>query len=124
MIQKQPPRSVLRNKCSENVQQNYRGTASPQNTSGGLLLMIHQCFLQLPGNIDGYDVERRKLKVPINARYIRINPSAWRNGICMRVEFYGCSIEEGISISFAVINRRTLEDLLRSKCIGKKNEVF
>ena len=96
------------------------GTASPQNTSGGLLLMIHQCFLQLPGNIDGYDVERRKLKVPINARYIRINPSAWRNGICMRVEFYGCSIEEGISISFAVINRRTLEDLLRSKCIGKK----
>ena len=89
--------------------------------------MIHRCFLQLRGNTNGYDVERRKLKVPINARYIRINPSAWRNGICMRVEFYGSSLGECISISFVVINRRTLEDLLRSKCTGQKmffNENF
>ena len=51
-------------------------------------------FFQLPGNTDGYSVERRKLKVPIDARYIRINPSKWKNGICMRVEFYGCSLSK------------------------------
>ena len=67
--------------------------------------MIHKCILQLRGNSDGYDVERRKLKVPINARYIRINPTEWRNGICMRVEFYGCSLGAGISLSFIVKNR-------------------
>ena len=51
-------------------------------------------LFQLPGNADGYGIERRKLKVPIDARYIRINPSKWKNGICMRVEFYGCSLSK------------------------------
>ena len=54
----------------------------------------HNVFFQLPGNTDGYSIERRKLKVPIDARYIRINPSKWKNGICMRVEFYGCSLSK------------------------------
>lgn len=25
-------------------------------------------------------------------RYIRINPTGWRNKICLRVEVYGCSL--------------------------------
>ena len=54
-------------------------------------------FFQLPGNTNGYGIERRKLKVPIDARYIRINPSKWKNGICMRVEFYGCSLSKFFS---------------------------
>lgn len=27
---------------------------------------------------------------PIVAKYIRINPTSWKNDICLRVEYYGC----------------------------------
>jgi hypothetical protein len=26
----------------------------------------------------------------IVAKYIRINPTSWKNDICLRVEYYGC----------------------------------
>jgi len=46
----------------------------------------------MKGNTNGYSIETRKLSTPIIARYVRINPSEWKNGICMRIEFYGCPL--------------------------------
>ena len=45
------------------------------------------------GNKDLETVVYHDLNPPINARYIRIEPTAWKLWISMRAEFYGC---EGI----------------------------
>jgi len=42
------------------------------------------------GNLDTDSIVYNKLKQPITARYIRIQPVAWRAGISMRMELYGC----------------------------------
>ena len=43
-IQKQPPRCVLKKRCSENMQQTYRGTPMPKcdfNKVAATLLKLH-----------------------------------------------------------------------------------
>ena len=48
----------------------------------------------LPANRASYTTEGVTLKTPINARFVRVNPLTWKNSICMRLEFYGCSYGE------------------------------
>ncbi|KAL1514303.1 hypothetical protein ABEB36_003581 [Hypothenemus hampei] len=42
------------------------------------------------GNIDGDTVHKNEFEVPIIAKWIRINPTRWRDRISMRVELFGC----------------------------------
>ncbi|XP_028398211.1 lactadherin-like [Dendronephthya gigantea] len=42
------------------------------------------------GNQNSYDVSDHILKPAIIANHIRINPTSWKNDICLRVEYYGC----------------------------------
>ena len=42
----------------------------------------------MPGNVDGSQVEGTT--VDIQAAYLRFTPKRFKNGICMRVELYGC----------------------------------
>ena len=42
----------------------------------------------MPGNVDGNQVEGTT--VDIQAAYLRFTPKRFKNGICMRVELYGC----------------------------------
>lgn len=42
------------------------------------------------GNQNSYDVSDHILNPAIIAKYIRINPTSWKNDICLRVEYYGC----------------------------------
>ena len=52
---------------------------------------LHFIFFQIfPGNNDRYTPVSHDLKIPIIARYIRINPETWQSHISMRAEFYGC----------------------------------
>ncbi|XP_046841299.1 lactadherin-like [Xenia sp. Carnegie-2017] len=42
------------------------------------------------GNKNSFDVVDHNIHPAIVAKYIRINPTAWKNDICLRVEYYGC----------------------------------
>ena len=42
---------------------------------------------------------------PIVAKYIRINPTSWKNDICLRVEYYGC---DGKIFSLRTLGRKNL----------------
>ncbi|XP_067118994.1 neurexin-4 isoform X3 [Centruroides vittatus] len=42
------------------------------------------------GNTDGDSVHTNYFDIPIIARWIRINPTRWRDRISMRIELYGC----------------------------------
>ena len=48
----------------------------------------------IKGNSDGRTVKKTELPSQIRARYIRFNPRHWKQGICMRVELYGCLLRE------------------------------
>ncbi|XP_068677063.1 uncharacterized protein [Montipora foliosa] len=42
------------------------------------------------GNVDVDSIVYNNLKQPITTRYVRIQPVAWRAGISLRLEIYGC----------------------------------
>ncbi|KAK9504052.1 hypothetical protein O3M35_010488 [Rhynocoris fuscipes] len=42
------------------------------------------------GNKNGDDIQKNIFEVPIIARWIRINPTRWRDRISLRLELYGC----------------------------------
>lgn len=44
----------------------------------------------MKGNQDGHSRERHNFNPPLYARYIMIQPTAYRNMICLRMELYGC----------------------------------
>ncbi|CAG0892829.1 unnamed protein product [Cyprideis torosa] len=54
-----------------------------QDEAGG-----HKAFA---GNKDSTEIKYNEFHPPIVARWIRINPTRWRERISMRVELYGCS---------------------------------
>ncbi|XP_077562940.1 neurexin-4-like isoform X2 [Haemaphysalis longicornis] len=64
------------------------------------------------GNSDSDSQVRNVFETPIVARYIRINPTRWRDWISLRVEFYGCKYEpkhlqlDGQSFVLMDLNRR------------------
>ncbi|XP_032230759.1 lactadherin isoform X2 [Nematostella vectensis] len=45
------------------------------------------------GNSDQMTVVRRWFQPRFHARYLRIHPRAWNQGICLRAELYGCAAE-------------------------------
>lgn len=51
------------------------------------MLLLPQIF---QGNENPTDEVRSFLPKPTLARYIRIRPLTWEQGICMRFEIYGC----------------------------------
>ncbi|XP_073688967.1 neuropilin-1a-like, partial [Garra rufa] len=46
------------------------------------------------GNQNPTDEARARLPKPTLARYVRIRPITWEQGICMRFEVYGCKISD------------------------------
>jgi hypothetical protein len=46
------------------------------------------------GNTDPTAINKVELQVPLLARYIRIRPITYENGICLRMELYGCYLEK------------------------------
>ena len=55
-----------------------------------LALFTFLTFQAFPGNKDGNNIVTNRFDTPIIARYIRINPTRWRDRISMRLELYGC----------------------------------
>eukprot|EP00112_Aurelia_sp_Birch-Aquarium-sp1_P007646 Seg1835.11 transcript_id=Seg1835.11/GoldUCD/mRNA.D3Y31 product="Zinc metalloproteinase nas-15" protein_id=Seg1835.11/GoldUCD/D3Y31 len=55
---------------------------------------VHYRSTKFTGNKDAETIVRNKFFQPIQARYIGINPLRWSNSACMRIELYGCPIEE------------------------------
>ena len=54
-------------------------------------------FQILRGNTNAYDVVRHNLDPTIMARYIRVHPGYDQSlPVCIRLELYGCVIEEGL----------------------------
>ena len=55
------------------------------------------------GSNDARSVNVNSLATPIRARYIRLNPRHWMQGICMRAELYGCPLSKFLSLPISVI---------------------
>lgn len=72
------------------------------------LLLFPQIF---QGNENPTDEVRAFLPKPTLARYIRIRPLTWEQGICMRFEIYGCRT----SGSTAVFEAWLLESFVHDK---------
>ena len=53
-------------------------------------------FSQLMGNDDGEIAVFNKLIPAIDARYVRLVPIDYVNGICMRIELHGCPLGKRI----------------------------
>ena len=71
------------------------------NTEHIIIIIIFQFF----GNEDGSTIVKNKLTPAIEARYVRIIPTAYVNGICMRFELYGCPFSKS-SFVFILTRRR------------------
>uniref|UniRef100_A0A3P9L3A6 Neuropilin 2a n=1 Tax=Oryzias latipes TaxID=8090 RepID=A0A3P9L3A6_ORYLA len=46
------------------------------------------------GNTDPTEVVLNRVPQPVLARYVRIRPQTWQNGIALRFELYGCQITD------------------------------
>lgn len=67
-----------------------------------LFFLFHKLLI---GNQDRHSIALRSFTPRIEARYVRVNPQYWKNWICMRVELYGCSANEGMKI-ISVCNKK------------------
>ena len=47
-------------------------------------------------NIDPAEVVLNRVPQPVLARFVRIRPQTWKNGIALRFELYGCQITGSI----------------------------
>ena len=56
-------------------------------------------FKEFDANTDRFSIVSHKLKNPIIARYIRINPLEYYGYISMRADFYGCKSGKELSTS-------------------------
>ena len=64
--------------------------------SGGGLTSCSLCGFQIfPGNDNPTDEARSFLPKQTLARYVRVRPISWEQGICMRFEVYGCRTSGG-----------------------------
>ena len=59
-----------------------------------LICSFFVCFKGLPANNNGNVGAVIILPAPFKAVFVRINPTAWENSIALKVEFYGCKINE------------------------------
>uniref|UniRef100_A0A8C4WZ29 Neuropilin n=1 Tax=Eptatretus burgeri TaxID=7764 RepID=A0A8C4WZ29_EPTBU len=49
---------------------------------------------EFDGNSDGMTVVVNRLAEPLLARYVRLRPTRWREGIALRLEYYGCQLTD------------------------------
>ena len=49
---------------------------------------------EFEGNSDSTTVKINTLKVPVEARFIRIAPKSWKDKTALKVEFFGCSVHQ------------------------------
>ncbi|KAJ7377048.1 Mucin-5B [Desmophyllum pertusum] len=54
---------------------------------------------EFPANTNAEYVQMITLPIPIEAKFIRINPVGWHNSIALKVEFYGCVLSQQPSSS-------------------------
>uniref|UniRef100_A0A3P8X163 Neuropilin n=1 Tax=Cynoglossus semilaevis TaxID=244447 RepID=A0A3P8X163_CYNSE len=45
-------------------------------------------------NVDATEVVLNRIQQPVLARFVRIRPQTWKNGIALRFELYGCQITD------------------------------
>lgn len=62
------------------------------------------------GNHNPTDEVRSFLPKPTLARYIRIRPLTWEQGICMRLEIYGCRTSGSTAVFDARLFERSTHD--------------
>lgn len=57
-----------------------------------LLLLISLSPQLFHANADATEVVLNRIPQPVLARFVRIRPQTWKNGIALRFELYGCQI--------------------------------
>ncbi|XP_066029720.1 uncharacterized protein [Pocillopora verrucosa] len=85
------------------------------------------------GNKDRDSIVYHHLNPPIEARYIKLRPTAWYGHISLRMELYGCSVAPGVNVlcgdkTMTIVIPKTLLRgldlknirLLDTKCKGKE----
>lgn len=56
-------------------------------------LIVLAVYLQIfHANTDPSEVVLNRVPQPVLARFVRIRPQTWKNGIALRFELYGCQI--------------------------------
>lgn len=60
----------------------------------------------LDGNKNTYDVQAHDLVPAIVARYVKLKPKKWNNGICATVDMFGCAIDDLKGGKVANLRRR------------------
>ena len=73
----------------------------PRRKRGQILHCVH--LQSLAGNWDANSVRYNVLHAQPIARYLRILPTHWYNGICLRLEVYGCWAYAGRTIIFGCL---------------------
>lgn len=56
------------------------------------LLNVPFCLQVFHANADATEVVLNRIPQPVLARFVRIKPQTWKNGIALRFELYGCQI--------------------------------
>lgn len=57
-----------------------------------LLLLMSLPPQVFHANADATEVVLNRIPQPVLARFVRIRPQTWKNGIALRFELYGCQI--------------------------------
>lgn len=66
-----------------------------------LLLLISLSPQVFHANADATEVVLNRIPQPVLARFLRIRPQTWKNGIALRFELYGCQITGKKDVKFA-----------------------
>lgn len=56
------------------------------------LLLLSLSAQVFHANADATEVVLNRIPQPVLARFVRIRPQTWKNGIALRFELYGCQI--------------------------------
>lgn len=63
-----------------------------RRTPNVALLNVPFCLQVFHANADATEVVLNRIPQPVLARFVRIKPQTWKNGIALRFELYGCQI--------------------------------
>lgn len=63
------------------------------------------CLQIFHGNTDATEVVLNRIPQPVLARFVRIRPQTWKNGIALRFELYGCQITGQTDLLSSLGNR-------------------
>lgn len=65
---------------------------TPPWQNENVLLNVPFCLQIFHSNADATEVVLNRIPQPVLARFVRIRPQTWKNGIALRFELYGCQI--------------------------------